>query len=44
MHPFYEIRALGGALYLTGALLMAWNIWKTLRDAPREAAPAARSR
>ena len=30
MHPFYVIRALGGALYLAGALLMVWNIWKTL--------------
>jgi cytochrome c oxidase cbb3-type subunit 1 len=38
MHPFYVIRALGGALYLAGALLMAWNIWKTLA----EGAPAAR--
>ena len=30
MHPFYVIRALGGALFLAGALLMAWNVWKTL--------------
>jgi cytochrome c oxidase cbb3-type subunit 1 len=30
MHPFYVIRALGGALFLVGALLMAWNIWKTI--------------
>ena len=30
MHPFYVIRALGGALFLTGALLMAWNLWKTI--------------
>jgi cytochrome c oxidase cbb3-type subunit 1 len=40
MHPFYEIRALGGALYLTGALLMAWNIWKTLRTPAVESTPA----
>jgi cytochrome c oxidase cbb3-type subunit 1 len=40
MHPFYEIRALGGALYLAGALLMAWNIWKTLRTPAVETAPA----
>jgi cytochrome c oxidase cbb3-type subunit 1 len=38
MHPFYEIRALGGALYLAGALLMVWNIWKTLA-AGKQAAP-----
>jgi len=30
MHPFYVIRALGGALFLAGALLMVVNIWKTI--------------
>ena len=30
MHPFYVIRALGGLLFLVGALLMAWNLWKTV--------------
>ena len=30
MHPFYMIRALGGALFLFGALLMAWNLWMTV--------------
>ena len=30
MHPFYAIRALGGALFLAGALLMVWNVWKTI--------------
>lgn len=30
MHPFYLIRALGGFLFLFGALLMVWNIWKTI--------------
>jgi cytochrome c oxidase cbb3-type subunit 1 len=40
MHPFYIIRALGGALFLAGALLMVWNLWRTVY--PREAAiPAA---
>ena len=34
MHPFYIIRALGGALFLAGALLMAWNLWRTIY--PRE--------
>ena len=32
MHPFYVIRALGGLLFLTGALLMAYNFWRTIRD------------
>ena len=31
MHPYYVIRMLGGALYLAGALLMAWNVYKTIR-------------
>src|SRR5690606_16568696 len=38
MHPFYVIRATGGILFLTGALLMAYNLWRTargdLRDEP----------
>ena len=37
MHPFYVIRALGGFLFLSGALLMAWNLWKTIAEpAPAE--------
>ena len=30
MHPFYVIRALGGILFLSGALIMVWNLWKTV--------------
>ncbi|MFG1345655.1 cytochrome-c oxidase, cbb3-type subunit I [Xanthobacter autotrophicus DSM 431] len=30
MHPLYVIRALGGILFLSGALIMAWNVWKTI--------------
>jgi cytochrome c oxidase cbb3-type subunit I len=30
MHPMYVIRALGGALFLAGALIMVFNIYKTL--------------
>jgi cytochrome c oxidase cbb3-type subunit 1 len=41
MHPFYVIRAAGGVLFLAGALLMAFNLWKTIR-LPREAAIPAR--
>jgi cytochrome c oxidase cbb3-type subunit 1 len=33
MHPFYVIRALGGLLFLAGALLMAFNLWKTVTSA-----------
>ena len=31
MHPFYVIRALGGVLYLTGALIMAYNFYRTIK-------------
>lgn len=31
MHPFYIIRAAGGLLYLTGALIMTYNFWRTIR-------------
>ena len=33
MHPFYIVRFLGGALYLTGMLIMAYNIGKTVAGA-----------
>jgi cytochrome c oxidase cbb3-type subunit 1 len=33
MHPFYIIRALGGFLFLSGALIMVWNLWKTVNTA-----------
>lgn len=31
MKPFYIIRMLGGVLYLTGALIMVYNFWRTIR-------------
>ena len=40
MHPYYVIRMLGGLLYLSGGLIMAWNIFRTV-TAKDEAAPAA---
>jgi cytochrome c oxidase cbb3-type subunit 1 len=30
-YPFYVIRVAGGALYLTGMLIMAWNVVMTVR-------------
>ena len=33
MHPYYIIRALGGFLFLTGALVMVFNLWKTVNSA-----------
>ena len=39
MHPFYIVRFLGGAFFLLGMLIMAYNIWKTIAGAkPAEAA------
>ena len=31
MHPFYFIRMLGGVLFLSGGLIMAYNMWRTVR-------------
>ncbi|NNG02658.1 MAG: cytochrome-c oxidase, cbb3-type subunit I [Inquilinus sp.] len=31
MHPFYVVRALGGLLFLIGALIMVYNMWRTIR-------------
>jgi cytochrome c oxidase cbb3-type subunit 1 len=45
MHPYYVVRMLGGLLYLTGALLMAFNLWKTMTmgEAPAPAPALARA-
>jgi cytochrome c oxidase cbb3-type subunit 1 len=49
-YPFYAIRLLGGLLYLSGMLIMAWNVWKTIAagkavdaaiPAPSHGAPAS---
>jgi len=42
MHPFYVIRALGGGLFLAGALIMAFNIWKTITSPETEAVATSR--
>jgi cytochrome c oxidase cbb3-type subunit 1 len=34
--PMYVVRALGGMLYVTGAILMAYNVWKTIRTVPEQ--------
>ena len=42
MHPYYVIRVLGGLLYLSGMLIMVYNLWMTVRsETLAEAAPAA---
>ena len=40
IHPMYVLRAFGGLLYLSGAVVMTINIWKTIAGSPlREEAP-----
>ena len=42
-HPGFVVRLIGGSIFFIGMLLMAWNVWKTIRSAkPAEAAAAAR--
>jgi len=38
-YPFYAIRLLGGTLFLSGMLLMAWNVWRTAREGRPYEAP-----
>lgn len=42
MHPYYVVRALGGVLFLTGGLIMAYNLWMTVKLAPHAKDEAAR--
>ncbi|WP_454659189.1 cytochrome-c oxidase, cbb3-type subunit I [Bosea beijingensis] len=46
LHPYYVVRALGGLLYLTGAVMMTFNVLMTIRRSassrgrpPRESGP-----
>ncbi len=31
-YPFYYVRLLGGAMFLSGMLIMAYNVWKTVGE------------
>ncbi len=48
MQPFYAMRGVGGTLFLFGALVMAYNLWKTIKqgdvlnDEAAEAAPLSK--
>jgi len=33
MHPYYIVRTLGGAFFLLGAVIMAYNLWVTIAGA-----------
>jgi cytochrome c oxidase cbb3-type subunit 1 len=47
LHPYYAIRGLSGVLYLTGFILFAYNIYKTitagrvLKEEPQFTTPMA---
>jgi cytochrome c oxidase cbb3-type subunit 1 len=34
LHPIYFTRAVGGIFFLAGAILMAYNFYKTIKYAP----------
>lgn len=40
-HPGYVVRMIGGAVFASGMLLMAWNVWRTIRAADQQEAHAA---
>ncbi|MDQ1302746.1 MAG: cytochrome c oxidase cbb3-type subunit [Pseudomonadota bacterium] len=35
-YPYYAARLMGGVLFLSGALIMAWNVWKTVATSERQ--------
>ncbi|MEH6686821.1 MAG: cytochrome-c oxidase, cbb3-type subunit I [Halopseudomonas sabulinigri] len=37
-HPGYVVRLIGGGMFASGMLLMAYNVWRTLRAAPKRSA------
>jgi cytochrome c oxidase cbb3-type subunit 1 len=40
--PMYVVRGLGGVMFLTGALIMVWNLWMTVKKGEvRKDAPVA---
>jgi cytochrome c oxidase cbb3-type subunit 1 len=40
--PMYVVRGTGGAMFLLGALIMCYNLWKTVTSVSHKAsAPAA---
>ena len=39
MHPYYLMRAAGGLLFLSGGLVMAYNVWMTIAGKTRNERP-----
>ena len=44
MMPFYVIRAAGGGLFVIGSLIMAYNVWRTIRGDLKDEAPIGEAR
>lgn len=38
--PLYYVRFIGGTLYLGGFILMIYNVWKTVKNAPKDREPS----
>ncbi|RLQ87152.1 cytochrome-c oxidase, cbb3-type subunit I [Notoacmeibacter ruber] len=43
LHPYYVARAFAGLLFLSGALIMAFNLYQTIRGRLRDEVPMGRS-
>jgi cytochrome c oxidase cbb3-type subunit 1 len=39
--PMYVVRGLGGTMFLTGALIMVYNLWMTVNAQPAKASASA---
>ena len=39
LHPMFLLRAFGGVLYLTGGIVMAYNVWQTVAGRLRQEEP-----
>ncbi|MGB3543834.1 MAG: hypothetical protein WBA11_13020, partial [Rubrivirga sp.] len=36
VRPMYWVRLIGGSMYLLGVVLMMWNLFETIRRAPKD--------
>ncbi|HMO29037.1 cytochrome-c oxidase, cbb3-type subunit I [Enterovirga sp.] len=43
MHPYYVMRVTGGLFYLSGGILMAWNVFQTIAGRVRDETPMGKA-
>jgi cytochrome c oxidase cbb3-type subunit 1 len=43
LFPYYVIRLVGGLLFLGGALIMVYNLYKTIKDVPSAAVQSVKA-